>query len=651
MGGSGAAGAVFVQNCDVYGDSSGYSTRPGIYVTFVDRTGYASYPQRGPLARTMHSTSSRLLPVTADPDNRSRDAEAFRPSLAESAFRFARPALGPVAVGTGFGLLLAAITVAALAILYGTGNASDHFYGTEGKIRFTDIRLPVNAAVIVLAGVVLALASLAAVTRTLQARAATVLTSIVALFVLIVMSAFFFFGGSTLDDADIYGTGTPGTIAALAMTVGGLVLLAPSMIVTKLPPSTARRSVLMVCVTLAVMVACVVTLAPPMKSPGAQMISITIGDRHRVDADLPTRVDPAPRKISDTVEGAYAIGPGFVTTNRDETFNAPGSVTVYNGDNLAVRWRLAIVGDPFPTLVTRVFPAQEVVVVIVSGFPDGRRNFGIDASSGELLWETADTWSLLGPDNEQPPSAQVRHLVVTDNAAKAFSLFSPRSGRQLWEYRPRDSCTQVDFAERGSTVALLLQCGSERAVHVLDSTTGRLIARNRTDSAVLDDRNEALPSGFRFVYGKSRSFPEAIVDTRNRRIVDLTDRDIDCDTVSNDCILEEAGADRASIISLSGTHPPLAIKRPRTSADDGVKYGSALWLRDQVLWPERATSGSSSSSDHIDRVVAVDRQTGEASIAADVAGHLTSFRGGVVVTANGLPQADSDSAWTLSGAR
>ena len=556
-----------------------------------------------------------------------------------------------VTLGAGVGLLVAAIIVAVLVIGYGTSNVVDTVSpGTAGRVRFADIALPVNVAVLVLAGIVLALAVVAATSRSLKTSALTVFASVIVVFVLAMVVTFYFAGASSMGGSDIRGSGYPGTIAAVALSICGCFLTSLSLVVIAHSATTIpRRSVVTAAAAIVVTVVSVGALAPSTKSVSEQMISIEIGDRRPTASDYPTRVEPAPRPLADTTAAAYPIGPGFVTVNRDRPADPPRSITMYNGEDRSVRWRLHVPGDPYPELVIRVLPAEEVVMVTALKLPGLRRTIGIDARSGERLWENNDNWNLLTGSDEpvQPAATQGHHLVGTTDRSTAFSLYSPRSGRQSWTYRPDTSCTKVDFADNESTLQLLFQCGSTREVHILDAATGNVLSRTPTAVNKLEDRSDELPDGYRYAFGQRGSGPdaagpEAVVDAAGRRVVDLTTSDIDCDTSSDECILTRPDGD--SIISLSAAHPPVDVGTTRSGGDDGRKRGRALWLRDQVLWPERTAART-------DRVVVADRRTGDASIAPGVTGELARYRGGVLVTASSDPDAQSDSAWTLAGSR
>ncbi|ALG84307.1 hypothetical protein [Gordonia phthalatica] len=71
-----------------------------------------------------------------------------------------------VLIGVGVALLAMAVWVATMVLINGTPNESQHFYGTGGETRFTDIRLPVAGGVVLMAGLVIVLvATLFAVRR------------------------------------------------------------------------------------------------------------------------------------------------------------------------------------------------------------------------------------------------------------------------------------------------------------------------------------------------------------------------------------------------------------------------------------------------------------------------------------------------------
>ena len=134
---------------------------------------------------------------------------------------------------------------------------------TGGKVRFSDIRLPVNTATMVLSLVVVALTVVAVLTRSNTARYTAKLVCLVALLCQALVGLFYFTHAPSMNDADIHGTGYGGTLAAFWVALVGLLLL-PFGLAGRAPRTSTTRGVALAAVIALVAAATATAVfAPP----------------------------------------------------------------------------------------------------------------------------------------------------------------------------------------------------------------------------------------------------------------------------------------------------------------------------------------------------------------------------------------------------
>ena len=529
-----------------------------------------------------------------------------------------------VVTGLGLGALLGASAVALMVILFGTENLVESSM-TGGKVRFSDIRLPVNTATMVLSLVVVALTVVAVLTRSNTARYTAKLVCLVALLCQALVGLFYFTHAPSMNDADIHGTGYGGTLAAFWVALVGLLLL-PFGLAGRAPRTSTTRGVALAAVIALVAAATATAVfAPPTASAEDQMIEIDLGDRHQVSTPLPTAVVGEPRQFADGVVAAYPVGPGFVTVDAAGLYDSPSSLTMYNGDDLTTRWNLRVVGNPSPSIRVHVVTAKGIVAVTVGGFPGGTRSFGIDATTGERIWKNSTTLSLprANSDRDVEGDPQVHHLLeATDDST--VREYDPTSGQLRWSHDAGTTCSIDDVRDLDDTVELTLTCPDGSHTRVLDANTGAVLP-SRPERDARDPDRPPLPEGYHYVADQQDQYPAAIADATGKHVAELTDkRIINCDNASKNCIAEPANRGEIELISLAAPTTPLLFPVEGS-------YSSSLFLHDQLLIATLSWDGSQPRSASTGQITTVDLRAGTHESRPGRAESMEPFPGGVVM--------------------
>lgn len=558
-------------------------------------------------------------PMTPEHEHEFHDETGLKPSSRGPSSGEWAPAL---ALGLGVGALCIAAVVAVMAIFFGTPNRIEE---RHNAIRFTDIRLPVNCIVAMLAVLVISIVVSAVVRRSALLWSGVVTTLVIGSIVLPISGFFYIMNAPPMDHGDLRGTGYAATLGAFWAAIGGLVLTAVGVLSATDPRVVGRPLAGTVMTAVIVAVGGVVILSPPVSSATDQMIAIERKDVHQVDNQLPTSVQNSVRPIPNTVEGsgAYPVGPGFIVTDAVD----PTQLTMYNGDDLTVRWQLRVNGVNNAQTRVQIIDDPAIVVVSVFRVHTDRVNVGIDASSGVKLWENSEKWgaSPREIDSSTGDATTAPHIVKLSED-RAISVYDPHTGDRRFTHRARTDCQFLNVTDRATTIEFIRQCSdNSRTFDTIDAHSGVVVSSR---SEPLDHDEVALPIGYRFAYDEQNNAtePTAVADSNGRRVLDLrADEVVNC-AMRDECVVRPKADGPHRVVSLSGVHPPLIL-----DALPGT-VGPVLWLDDQLLIAASQTDQNARTRGG--SILVLDRKTRDTTMIRAVADELRPYRGGVIVVAD-----------------